>query len=80
MHRRPEPSARPIIRRDGTQQVCVTLRYGDFDLLKATYYHGAGPWIREMVARHCDQLRRQQRKRDRAQRREFKALANDPNL
>jgi hypothetical protein len=42
---------------DRFHRVCVLLRPGDWDLLRDEHPEGAGRWIREEVARHCDRLK-----------------------
>jgi hypothetical protein len=62
------------------ERTCLLLRPGDAAILQAHYRGGASAFIRNLVAKECDKLMRQQRKAQREQRRQWQAIAHDPNF
>jgi hypothetical protein len=61
-------------------RVVILLRPGDAAVLRANYPGGASHFIREMVASHTDYIRKQQRRKAKAERERLEAAMSDPNL
>jgi len=61
-------------------RVCIHLRKGDFEVLRAAHPEGVSAWIREFVAERCDELRAEQKARAKAANQRLLAIVSDPDL
>jgi hypothetical protein len=67
--------------RERYDRICVLLRNGDFETLRAAHpAGGVSAWIRAAVSQHVDALLAKQRREARAARKALLTTLTDPNL
>jgi hypothetical protein len=69
----------PVIRGNGTEQACFTLRQGDMEILK-TAHRNVSAWVREIIAKECNRILRERKKRENARLASWEIMTHDPNL